>query len=68
MAIQEVSLALIAFIPGEILFGSLVDSACTLWNEVGCGKTGHCLDYNLPGKDASRNSYHYPALRDRLKC
>lgn len=48
MAIQEVSLALIAFIPGEILFGSLVDSACTLWNEVGCGKTGHCLDYNLP--------------------
>ena len=51
MAIQEVSLALIAFIPGEILFGSLVDSACTLWNEVGCGKTGHCLDYNLPGRD-----------------
>ena len=43
MAVQEVSLALVAFIPGEVMFGSLVDSACSLWAD-----TGHCLGYNLP--------------------
>ena len=48
MAIQEVFLALIAFIPGEIMFGSLVDSACMLWSDAGCGSTGYCLDYDLP--------------------
>ena len=52
MAVQEVSLALLAFIPGELMFGSLVDSACSLWSEAatgaGCGATGHCLDYDLP--------------------
>ena len=47
MAIQEISLALIAFIPGELMFGALVDSACTLWVDVGCGKTGNCLGYDL---------------------
>ena len=47
MAIQEVFLALIAFIPGELLFGSLVDSACSLWTQDECGHTGHCLGYNL---------------------
>ena len=48
MAVQEVSLALIAFIPGEVMFGSLVDSACSLWTDAGCGTTGHCLGYDLP--------------------
>ena len=48
MAIQEVFLALIAFIPGEIMFGTLVDSACSLWSDSGCGSTGYCLDYDLP--------------------
>ena len=46
MAIQEVSLALFAFIPGEIIFGSLVDSACNLWADTGCGTTGNCLSYD----------------------
>ena len=48
MAIQEISLALVAFIPGELMFGWLVDSTCTLWTETGCGKTGNCLGYDLP--------------------
>ena len=46
MAIQEVFLALFAFIPGEIIFGSLVDSACSLWTDTGCGTTGSCLSYD----------------------
>ena len=46
MAIQEVCLALFAFIPGEVLFGSLVDSACTLWVDQGCGRSGNCLGYD----------------------
>ena len=48
MAIQEVCLALFAFIPGEILFGSFVDSACNLWVDQGCGKSGNCLGYEMP--------------------
>ena len=48
MAVQEVCLALFAFIPGEILFGSLVDSACNLWVDQGCGKSGNCLGYEMP--------------------
>ena len=50
MAIQEISLALIAFIPGELMFGWLVDSACLpgMWADTGCGQTGNCLAYDLP--------------------
>ena len=48
MAIQEVCLALFAFIPGEVLFGTLVDSACNLWVDQGCGKSGNCLGYDMP--------------------
>ena len=47
MAVQEISLALFAFIPGELMFGALVDSACTLWTDTGCGNTGNCLQYDL---------------------
>ena len=50
MALQEISLALIAFIPGELMFGWLVDSACLpgMWAHTGCGQTGNCLGYDLP--------------------
>ena len=49
MAVQEISLALIAFIPGELMFGWLVDSACLpgMWTTTGCGQTGNCLGYDL---------------------
>jgi len=40
MAIQEVFIALFAFIPGEIMFGTLVDSSCSLWSD-----TGSCASY-----------------------
>ena len=33
------------FVPGPILFGLLVDSACKIWQEQ-CGETGQCLFYN----------------------
>jgi len=41
MAIQEVFIALFAFIPGELMFGGLVDSSCTLWSA-----GGSCSSYN----------------------
>ena len=71
MAVQEVFLALIAFIPGEILFGSLVDSACSLWTGDGCGNTGHCLGYDLPDLRAkmfgvSAAGFLFAALFDGL--
>lgn len=30
------------------MFGSLVDSACSLWSQLACGNTGNCLSYDLP--------------------
>ena len=38
---QEVFIALFAFIPGELMFGALVDSSCTLWST-----SGSCSSYN----------------------
>ena len=39
--IQEILIALFAFIPGEILFGNLVDTSCTLWSA-----SGSCASYD----------------------
>merc|ERR1719500_2120181 len=41
MAIQEVFIALFAFIPGELMFGGLVASSCPLWSA-----GGSCSSYN----------------------
>ena len=41
ITIQEVFIALFAFIPGEVMFGSLVDSSCSLWS-----REGSCAQYN----------------------
>jgi len=46
MALQEMFIALFAFIPAELLFGALMDSACTIWMDLGCGATGNCLTYD----------------------
>ena len=40
-SLQEVFIALFAFIPGELMFGGLVDSSCTLWSA-----GGSCSSYN----------------------
>ena len=73
MAIQEISLALIAFIPGELMFGWLVDSACLpgMWANTGCGQTGNCLGYDLQDFrtklfGASAVSYGLAAVFDGL--
>ncbi|KAJ9574436.1 hypothetical protein L9F63_025920, partial [Diploptera punctata] len=38
-------LSLLAFIPGPILFGAIIDSTCLVWDQT-CGKKGNCWLYH----------------------
>ncbi|RZF47269.1 hypothetical protein LSTR_LSTR004978 [Laodelphax striatellus] len=38
-------ISLLAFIPGPILYGYIIDSTCTIWDET-CGEKGNCWLYN----------------------
>ena len=35
-----------AYIPAPIVFGSIVDSTCLVWRDLGCGKQGSCWLYD----------------------
>lgn len=37
----------LSFIPGPVIFGTVIDSKCVLWSEDNCGKRGNCLDYDV---------------------
>ena len=45
IGIASAAMAIFAFIPYPIIFGSIVDSACLIW-ESKCGKTGNCWVYD----------------------
>ena len=36
----------LGLLPGPILFGHVVDSYCTLWQDT-CGVKGRCFDYDV---------------------
>ena len=36
----------LGFLPGPILFGHVVDSYCTVWQDT-CGVRGRCFDYDI---------------------
>lgn len=38
-------MSLFGLIPGPIIFGHIVDSACLIWN-YSCGRQGNCLLYD----------------------
>ncbi|PNF14783.1 hypothetical protein B7P43_G07610 [Cryptotermes secundus] len=40
-----VLVSLLAFIPGPIIFGSIIDAACLVWDET-CGEKGNCWLYH----------------------
>jgi hypothetical protein len=55
-----------AFIPGPIIMGALIDSACRLWNTQACGAKGACLVYDL---DSLRIKMHlYVAIVKTAAC
>lgn len=40
-----VIVSLLAFIPGPIIYGAIIDAACLVWDET-CGEKGHCWLYH----------------------
>ncbi|KAG8187154.1 hypothetical protein JTE90_020032 [Oedothorax gibbosus] len=46
LGIFETMISAFGFIPFPMVFGSLVDSACLVW-ETTCGKTGNCWFYDV---------------------
>lgn len=43
--LSVVLVSLLAFIPGPILYGAIIDSACLVWDET-CGNKGNCWLYH----------------------
>ncbi|KAJ6218400.1 hypothetical protein RDWZM_009557 [Blomia tropicalis] len=58
MGIGSSLMAIFAFIPYPIIFGSIVDSSCLVW-ESKCGKTGNCWVYD---QTKFRNYLHGAAI------
>ncbi|XP_014663492.1 PREDICTED: solute carrier organic anion transporter family member 3A1-like [Priapulus caudatus] len=56
-------LSLFVFIPGPVISGSAIDTACILWQVDGCGKTGSCWKHD---NDKFRYILHGIALG--VKC
>ncbi|XP_067839009.1 solute carrier organic anion transporter family member 4C1-like [Heptranchias perlo] len=48
LGIQWVFVRLLGSIPGPVLFGSVIDESCVLWNEDDCGRQGACWIYDNP--------------------
>jgi len=45
MGFTEVLMCLLAYIPGPIVYGTLLDQSCLVWGTT-CGKTGNCWLYD----------------------
>ncbi|XP_075448894.1 solute carrier organic anion transporter family member 2B1 isoform X2 [Ascaphus truei] len=45
IGIQFMLLRILAWLPGPVMFGSMIDSTCILWGKK-CGKKAACLYYN----------------------
>ncbi len=35
------------FVPGPIVFGTIFDTTCALWQELECGVRGACIRYKM---------------------
>ncbi|XP_035522331.1 solute carrier organic anion transporter family member 2B1 [Morone saxatilis] len=46
VGVQYMLFRVLAFMPGPVLYGSVIDSTCILWGKK-CGKQTSCLYYNL---------------------
>ena len=47
MGFQFIFIRGLSLLPGPVIFGSVIDSACIIWKESGCGVKGNCQEYNL---------------------
>lgn len=45
ISLTEALMCALAFVPGPILYGMLLDSACIVWGQT-CGETGNCWLYD----------------------
>lgn len=43
---MHISILFVGFVPGPVLYGSLFDSSCLLWQKL-CSETGVCLHYDI---------------------
>ncbi|KAM3601098.1 uncharacterized protein V6R79_007617 [Siganus canaliculatus] len=48
VGVQYMLFRVLAFMPGPVLYGSVIDTTCILWGKK-CGKETSCLYYNLDG-------------------
>lgn len=48
VGVQYMLFRVLAFMPGPVLYGSVIDTTCILWGKK-CGKQTSCLYYNLDG-------------------
>ncbi|XP_016519990.1 solute carrier organic anion transporter family member 2B1 isoform X1 [Poecilia formosa] len=48
VGVQYMLFRVLAFLPGPVLYGSIIDTTCILWGEK-CGQRTSCLYYNLDG-------------------
>uniref|UniRef100_A0A3Q2FS36 Solute carrier organic anion transporter family member n=1 Tax=Cyprinodon variegatus TaxID=28743 RepID=A0A3Q2FS36_CYPVA len=55
VGVQYMLFRVLAFLPGPVLYGSVIDTTCILWGQK-CGKNTSCLYYNL---DKFRQRYHH---------
>lgn len=55
MALMGVIASIFGFIPGPIVFGTMADSTCLLWETRACGQRGNCWLYDV---DKLRLWYH----------
>ena len=47
MGFQQIFIRFLGFIPSPIMYGSLIDKSCVLWQNNKCNdKTANCLEYN----------------------
>ncbi|XP_078070846.1 solute carrier organic anion transporter family member 4C1-like [Mustelus asterias] len=46
LGIQWLFVRILGTIPGPILFGTVIDISCVLWNEDACGQKGACWTYD----------------------
>ncbi|GCB65312.1 hypothetical protein scyTo_0004760, partial [Scyliorhinus torazame] len=46
LGIQWLFVRILGTIPGPILFGTVIDISCVLWNEDVCGRKGACWTYD----------------------
>lgn len=46
VGVQYMLFRVLAFMPGPVLYGSVIDSTCILWGRK-CGRQTSCLYYNL---------------------